>query len=42
MNSHKLAFIPNNVDWGTTLPLISVDVVEKSFADYGMEDIGVS
>jgi hypothetical protein len=41
MYPHKLAFIPNNVDWGTTLPFISVDVVEKSFAGDRIEDFGV-
>jgi hypothetical protein len=39
MDPHKFVFIPNNVDWGTTLPLISVDVVEKSFADDGMQNV---
>jgi hypothetical protein len=41
MDTHKLAFVPNNVDRGTTLPLISVDVIEKSFAQDGIENVGV-
>jgi hypothetical protein len=41
VDPHEFVFISNNVDWGATLPLISVDVVEKSLADDGMEDVGV-